>query len=208
MAAVAQEHAEQLVFAVGQQGFAAGRIDQATAVGVQRPVGKLLDRFGRRDGGRWRLRMTYPANQVFRPGHQLPWIEGFDHVVIGAAFEADDAVDFVVAPGDQDDPDFRAHPQLAGQGQAVLARQADVEHHQVDALAGQEGFRQFRRGGAMDVVTFLGQVGVQQIANQRIVIDDQYPRSHRLVSGIGPEGPFLIGVFSCIGAREYPVLNN
>jgi hypothetical protein len=36
VAAVAQEHAEQLVFAVGQQGFVARWIDQATAVGVQR----------------------------------------------------------------------------------------------------------------------------------------------------------------------------
>ncbi|MNI02550.1 hypothetical protein D3C73_554300 [compost metagenome] len=110
VAAVAQEHAEQLVFAVGQQGFVARWIDQATAVGVQCPIGELLDRFGLRNGWLWYLRMTYPANQVFRPGHQFPWIEGFDHIVIGAAFEADDAVDFIVTPGDQDDPDLRTHP--------------------------------------------------------------------------------------------------
>ena len=36
--------------------------------------------------------------------------------------------------------------------------------------------------GTVDVVAFLGQVGVQQVANNRIVIDDQYPRRHCVLS--------------------------
>ncbi|MNY26667.1 hypothetical protein D3C86_1605270 [compost metagenome] len=132
--------------------------------------------------------MAHPAHQVFGPRHQFTRVEGFDHVIVSAAFEADDAVDFVIAPGNQDDPDFRAHPQLAGQGQAILARQADVQHHQVDRVGRQKSFGQFRRRGAMHVVTFLRKIGVKEFANQQIVVDDQYPRSHRLVFLHKPDG--------------------
>ena len=39
------------------------------------------------------------------------------------------------------------------------------------------------------------QILAQQAANIRIVIDDQYPRSHRLVSGSGPKASFLLECF-------------
>ncbi|MCY1413267.1 hypothetical protein D9M71_286940 [compost metagenome] len=168
---------------MGQQGFAAIAVDQAAPVGVQRPVGKLLDLLAR-SGSRCGLGlgMANPAHQVLGPRDQLARVQRFDHVVISTAFQADDAVDLVVAPGNQDDAHFRTHPQFTGQGQAVLAGQADIEHHQVDRRTRQMRFGKFRRGRTMHVVAFLGQVGLQQFANQRIVIDDQYPRSHCMVS--------------------------
>ncbi|MNF08840.1 hypothetical protein D3C80_2093590 [compost metagenome] len=67
MAAVAQEHAEQLKFAVGQQGFAALRVDQAPPVGVQGPVGKLLERVIGGAGRLAGLGMAHPAHQVLGP---------------------------------------------------------------------------------------------------------------------------------------------
>ncbi|MNN01226.1 hypothetical protein D3C81_1138370 [compost metagenome] len=166
MAGVAQEHAEQLELAVGQRGFAAVAVDQAAAVDVQQPVGEALvvGAYGRTGGGR-AARMAHAAHQVLRPRHQFARVDRLAHVVVGAAFEADDAVDVVVAPGDEDDADLRAHAQLAGQGQAVLAGQADVEHHQVDWLLaalglGQAGFGLLGGVGAEHVVAFLGEVGL------------------------------------------------
>ncbi|MCY1450383.1 hypothetical protein D9M71_671850 [compost metagenome] len=128
--------------------------------------------------------MAHAADQVLRPRHQFARVYRLADVVVGAAFEADDAVDVVVAPGDEDDADLRAHAQLAGQGQAVLAGQADVEQHQVDRLLaalglGQAAFRLLGGVGAEHVVAFLGEVGLEEFANQRIVIDDQYTGSHR-----------------------------
>jgi hypothetical protein len=75
-------------------------------------------------------------------------------------------------------PYFRAHPQLAGQGQAVFAGQADVEHHQFHRLLAKQRFGLFRGGGAVDGIAFLGQVGLEQVTNQRIVVDDQNLRGH------------------------------
>ncbi len=126
--------------------------------------------------------MAHAADQVFRPGHQLAGVERFDHVVICAAFQANDAVDIVIAPGDEDDANLRAHPQFAGQGEAVLAGQADVQQHEVDVLAAKQGFGPFGGVGAVYVVAFPGQVGLQQVTNKRIVIDDQYPRRHCVLS--------------------------
>ncbi|MNR63546.1 hypothetical protein D3C85_1858900 [compost metagenome] len=58
-------------------------------------------------GGRLRsLGMTYPAHQVLGPRHQFTGVERLDHIVVSAALEADDTVDVVVAPGNEDDADF------------------------------------------------------------------------------------------------------
>ncbi|MNP25989.1 hypothetical protein D3C76_1188190 [compost metagenome] len=128
------------------------------------------------------LGVANPAHQVLGPRDQLARVKRFDHIIVGTTLKADDAVDFVVAPGDQDDADLRAHPQFAGQGQAIFAGQADIEHHQVDRRVGQVRFSKLGGGCAMHVVPLLGQVGMKQFANQRIVVDDQYPRGHGMVS--------------------------
>ncbi|MOA43301.1 hypothetical protein D3C78_1654400 [compost metagenome] len=52
-------------------------------------------------------------------------------------------------------------------------------------MAGKEMFGLLSRFGTVNVVAFLGQVGVQQVANKRIVVDDQYPRRHCVLSLIG-----------------------
>ena len=46
----------------------------------------------------------------------------------------DDAVDFIIAAGDQNDPDLRTDPQLPGQGQAASIDQALKEQRRSDRL--------------------------------------------------------------------------
>ena len=56
---------------------------------------------------RWRgalqARMAHATDQVLGPRQDLARIEGLGDVLIGAAFEADDALDLVLPPGHQDD---------------------------------------------------------------------------------------------------------
>jgi hypothetical protein len=64
---------------------------------------------------------------------QFARLERFRQVVVGAHFQAEDAVQRLVAGGQHDDRQRRVGAQLAAQGQAVVAGQVEVEHHQLGA---------------------------------------------------------------------------
>ena len=86
----------------------------------------------RRPGGRLAAQHRVDAR------HQLARVEGLGQVVVGAHLQADDAVDVVALGGEHDDRGRgRLRAQAAADRQAVLARQHQVEHHQVVALARQ-----------------------------------------------------------------------
>jgi hypothetical protein len=70
-------------------------------------------------------------------GQQLARVEGLGQVVVGAHFQADDAVHVLDLGGQHDDGRAVAGgAQAAADGQAVLAGQHQVQHDQVDGLAG------------------------------------------------------------------------
>ena len=107
---------------------------------------------------------------------QLARIEGFDQIIVGAHFDADDAIGFLAAGGQHQHrhgAGGRLAAQIAAQGQAVGIRQHQVEHDQVDDMAFQHlphfaAVTCRQRGKAI-----ARQIIDQQAADAGIVIDDQ-----------------------------------
>ena len=103
--------------------------------------------------------------------------------------------------------------QLAGEGEPVLARQVEVEQHEVGHLAGEAGPHGGTVAGLADPEALAGQIAGQHRADPRVVVHDQDARdltrhgtsphsraSHRttmaavpasdaLVAAVGPSGP-------------------
>ena len=66
-----------------------------------------------------------------------------------------------------------ATAQPAADGQAIFAGQHQIQHEQVEMLALPEFAHLFGVFGDEDVESLLGQVPAQQIAQARIVVDDE-----------------------------------
>jgi hypothetical protein len=62
--------------------------------------------------------------------------------------------------------------QPAADRQAVLARQHQVEHDQVDVLARHQPVQRLAVLGQQDVETFLAQVAAQQVADAGVIVED------------------------------------
>ncbi len=119
------------------------------------------------------------------PRHELTRGEGLGDVVVGAQIEAHDPVGLLPPGGEHDHRDLGSRPDPAAQLQAVDARQHHVEHHQLglgaldqvaggDAVAGLEG-----------AVPLAAQVGGDDLAHDRLVVDDQDSRDRSLRAGGG-----------------------
>ncbi|MDT4841042.1 hypothetical protein FQZ97_748830 [compost metagenome] len=95
----------------------------------------------------------------------------FAHVVIGAQLQAQHLVHVVGARGEHQDRPLVLAAQLAADGQAVLAGQHQVEHHQVRALLEDARHRLAAIGldGHLQSVAF--QVFARQIGQPLIVFD-------------------------------------
>ena len=114
-------------------------------------------------------------------GQQFARVEGLAEVVVGADFEADDAVDVLALGGQHDDG--RAvvgGAQAAADRQAVFAGHHQVEHDQVDRVAQQDAVERLAVFGHDDLEAFLRQVAAQQVADAGVVVDD-----HDLVCASG-----------------------
>ena len=134
---------------------------------VERQVGHLQHGCWR--GRRWRRRSGAQA------GQQLVELEGLDEVVVGAAVQALDLVGQRVARGEHDHRrGVAARAQVAQHREAVALRQAEVEQHGVEALAGQHGI-----GGAAVAHPVAGhalaaQRLAQALADHRVVFHQQH----------------------------------
>jgi hypothetical protein len=107
-------------------------------------------------------------------GQQLARVERLAQVVVGADFQADDAVDVLALGGEHDDRGaVVGGAQAAADGQAVLAGHHQVEHDQVGRFAQHQAVERLAVLGQDDFEAFLGQVAAQQVADARIVIDHQ-----------------------------------
>ncbi|MNS06269.1 hypothetical protein D3C72_376910 [compost metagenome] len=169
-----EKHPQQSIFGAAEGYQRVVFVQQVTGGRVQAPAAETEQAagFGDQQVGR-----QHPgaAQHGVDPRQQFAGGEGFGQVVVGAHFQAENAVGFVVACGEhQDRRGFvLARAQFAAQHQAVIAGQHDVEHDQVDLV----GFQKIAHvpavgdhGGAQAV---LFQVVAHQFANFAIVIDDQ-----------------------------------
>ena len=124
---------------------------------------------------------------------QLARVEGLGQVVVGADLEADDAVDVLDLGGEHDDRRrVVGRAQAAADRQAVFAGQHQVEHDQVDGLARQHAVQRLGVFGQQDLEAFLRQVAAQQVADARIVVDDDDAVGRgRSVAGLMADSKFV-----------------
>ncbi|MNG20913.1 hypothetical protein D3C84_1052150 [compost metagenome] len=97
------------------------------------------------------------------PGQQLTGVERLGQIVIGPHLQPDDAIHFVSLGGEHQHRDLVARlPQTAADGEPVLPRQHQIEHHQAEVLAGQQTIRLFPVGNASHHKSLFGEVTLQQ----------------------------------------------
>ena len=83
----------------------------------------------------WRGARLVAAQDGADARRQFARVEGLGEVVVGAQFEADDAVDILAAGGEHHDRNFALLAQAAEDFEAVDAGQHDVEDHQAKVAA-------------------------------------------------------------------------
>ena len=114
-------------------------------------------------------------------GQQLAGVEGFAQVVVGAHFEAHDAVHVFAFGGEHDDG--RAvvgGAQAAANAQAVFAGHHQVQHDQVHRIPQQQAVQCAAVFGHGDFKALLRKVAAQQVADAGVVVND-----HNFVGAVG-----------------------
>ena len=169
------EDPEQAEFGVGQRHHEAIVGDQLAQDAVQAPVVEADV------GALFGAVIAHPAQNGLDACHQFPWFERFGHVVVGAQFQADDAVGGLAAGGEHQDRDVRFGAQPAAQRQAVFAGQHQVEDHHVEMLGLQRLTHGRAVGDAAGVDVEAGQVVDHQLTDRHVIVDDQRADAPALV---------------------------
>ena len=105
---------------------------------------------------------------------QFARVEGLGEIVVGADFQADDAVNVLALGGQHDDGrTVIGGPQTAANRQTVFARHHQIEHDQVNRVAQHDSVQRLAVFGQYDLEAFLGQVTTQQVTNAGVVIKDE-----------------------------------
>ena len=121
----------------------------------------------------FRQRARAPQNAL-DAREQLARIERLGQIVVGAHFQADDAIGFLAARGEHDDRNLRAGAHVAAQREPVVARQHHVEHDDVRPRRFERRPHALAVGDRGDAVAVLLQVIAQQAADFEVVVDDQH----------------------------------
>src|SRR5438067_375512 len=137
---------------------------------------------------RWRLggpiRACRAPQQSADARHQLAHAERLGQVVVGAAFEAEHFVRLGVPGGEHQKrrTDVRALGACGtAKGDAVDARQHDVEHDEIEWARPDDIQRGPSVGDFRHVEAHELQVQAQQLADRRLVFDDQHVSTRRHV---------------------------
>jgi hypothetical protein len=130
-----------------------GRREKLASCRVKTPAGELVDRVSARRCTRSGSRGT--AQHRPDTGEQFARAEGFGQVVVGADFEAEDAVGLTADRGQHDNRHPAASAQLPAQRETVLAGQHDVENDKIDLGAGQALHHRAAVGGDRDAKAVL-----------------------------------------------------
>ena len=120
------------------------------------------------------LGMVAPDRSA-QAGHQLPHAERLGHVVIGSGVERLDLVGLLTADRQDDDRHLGPSPQADHDLDAVDARQADVQEHDVRTVGRGPLQGLLARRGHVDVVAPGRQVDLERLADLGLVVDHQHP---------------------------------
>ncbi len=109
--------------------------------------------------------------------------ERLGDVVVGAELEADDAVGLLAAGGEHDHRQVALRPDPAAEREPVRSRQHHVEHDQVRRGALDQRAGGLAVPGLERVVALTLQVASDDVADDRLVVDDQHRRHRAHSSG-------------------------
>src|SRR5882757_10028788 len=134
----------------------------------------VLRRLSARGLGRSRRRLDRRASPQHRtdPRHQFAQLAGFRDIIVGAEFEADDAVDRARSRREHDHGNVAAALEVADDRQPVFLGHVEVQHHEI-GHAGLDGAAQAFAAVAQghgEAVHF--EIVADHLARRRLVIDD------------------------------------
>ena len=164
------EGGEEVVFAAGEGDLGAVGVDEAAAAGFEAPAGEAVETGGFSGAG---AALAGASQDGADAGEEFAGVEGFGQVVVGAEFEADDAVGFVAHGGEHDDGDVGHGAQPAGDVEAGLAGEHEVEDDEL-VVAGGPGtacVAAIADGGDAHSVT-VEETG-EEVADFAVIVDEQ-----------------------------------
>ncbi|CCD16125.1 unnamed protein product [Trypanosoma congolense IL3000] len=169
-----EEHPQQAIFSAAEGDHGAVFIKQMAGGGVQAPAPEPQQPsgFGNDQVGRQHARTaqhSVDARQQFTGGERL------DQVIVGAHFQADDAIGFVIAGGQHQHRRglVFAGANVAAEHQAIVAGHHDVQHDQVyrRGLEKRAHLAAIRNHGGPQAV--LLQVVAYHLSNLTVIVHDE-----------------------------------
>src|SRR4029450_8811784 len=131
-------------------------------------------------------RRSLAAQHRLHPRHQLARAEGLYDIVVGAELEAQDAIHLLVLGGEEDDRHIAAQAQPLAHLGAIELGHEDVQDHQRGRLARRDLQRSKPVVGRQRLVARAPQRKAHDVADVRIVIDDQDLLHDGSLTGAGP----------------------
>ena len=125
------------------------------------------------------------AQHGVQAGEQFARVEGLGQVVVGAHFQAHDAVDRIALGGKHQDRDgLSPYTQAAADGQTVLARHHQVEDQRIERFARQQAIQLFCVLDAAHGQTVGAEIALQQGAQFRFVVQNDDLAFHDVLSSV------------------------
>jgi len=138
------------------------------------------------------------AQECPHPRDKLTGRKGFEHIVVRAHHQPDDAVGLLGARCKQDDWHLALLADRAAEAEAILAGHHDVENDEFDRTAGQHlaclggiGRLGHAKAGAL-------KIGPERFADRRFVIDEEQMGPGRHLRGL----PVQAGRSACASGRQ------
>ena len=120
------------------------------------------------------------------PRQKLARAERFGQIIVRSELEPHDPIGFIAYAGQHDDRNSRLPAQCARDRHPVLARQAQVQNHEVDRRVGQDRGHFSAGLSAADTQSVLREVLGEQRADTRIIVNDEDVRLNRCRHGCHP----------------------
>src|SRR5437867_2081055 len=198
---IGREHFQQAEFGRRQRVLVAFVVAQRLGFEVE-PFGAepyqllLLDLCSRSLRSR-RLGRRAAAKHRADARHQFAQLAGFCDVVVGAEFEADDAVDRACGRRQHDDGNVDAALQVANDREPVFLGHVEVEHDEVGHVGLDHGAQAFSAVAQRDAETVHLEVITDHLAGRRLVVDDDDVRALGHVVSVA--GSVTVNVDPCPG---------
>ena len=117
---------------------------------------------------------------------KLARTERLGEIVVGAKFQAHDAIGFLGATGEDDDGDLRFGTQLPQQRHAVLTAQPQIKQHQIYHADPQRLHEVSATGSAGHTEIVVAEVFRDQLPHRTVVIDHEDVRHRHATHGARP----------------------